>query len=366
MGSDPQATVALPSLPSVAAAFEAAEANTHIIERWVRIGGDVIQLRIAGESLVEPLTRALAHLIVEPHKDPELVINCWDRANAGTAPPLPALDSSLTDGVATDRGDEGLVFWGSPALVATTEDGWALWRPAFGAFSAMVTDATVAWHWVEAAHEIRYWDVAAPFKAILHRWARRRGYQLLHAGAVGTDDGAVLLVGSPGSGKSTTSLVCLEAGMSYLGDDYVMVSLDPEPRVHSVSCAAKLEIPQAQRNAHLMPEIWNAGRLGEKHEEKAVAFVDHSPGGRIASLPLKMVLVPRVSGKPGTRASKLSGGGAFLALAPSTIIQMPGSRDDEFAAMGDLVRQVPAAALELGSDLASIPPVIEELIRQCD
>ena len=57
---------------------------------------------------------------------------------------------------------------------------------------------------------------------------------------------------------------------------------------------------------------------------------------------------------------------AFLALAPSTIIQMPGSREDEFAAMGELVRRVSAARLELGSDLATIAPVIKDLIRQCN
>jgi hypothetical protein len=258
-----------------------------------------------------------------------------------------------------------LVFWGSPALVAETVDGWVLWRPAFGAVSAVTADASHAWHWVEAADEIRYWDVAAPFKAIIHRWARSRGRQLVHAGAVGTDDGAALLVGSPGSGKSTTSLVCLDAGMRYLGDDYVMVSTEPEPQVHSISSAAKLEVPQAKRNPHLMPTIWNGDRLGEKHQEKAVAFLDQAPGAVVGSLPLKIVIVPRVSGQPDTTASKLSGGRAFLALAPSTIIQMPGSRDHEFAAMGELVRQIPAAALHLGSDLSTIAPVIKDLIRQC-
>jgi hypothetical protein len=113
-----------------------------------------------------------------------------------------------------------------------------------------------------------------------------------------------------------------------------------------------------------MPTIWNSDRLGEEREEKAVAFVDHTPGGVVGSLPLKMVIVPRISGKVSTTVSELSAGGAFLALAPSTIIQMPGSRHDEFGAMGDLVRQIPAAGLDLGSDLASIPPVITDLIRQ--
>ena len=103
-----------------------------------------------------------------------------------------------------------------------------------------------------------------------------------------------------------------------------------------------------------MPTIWNGDRLGEEREEKAVAFVDHTPGAVVGSLPLKMVIVPRISGNQHTTVSQLSSGGAFLALAPSTIIQMPGAREHELAAMGALVRQVAVTGLELGSDLSTI------------
>lgn len=364
MPSDEQLTVSLPAIEAISAAFDSAAAGLPVIDRWFRIAEAVFQVRIAGEPLVEPLTRALAHLSTEPVEHPDIVINCWDRATSGLAPPFPPIGRTLSEGVATERGDEGFVAWGSPTLVADSDEGWAVWRPAFGTFNAMAPGAKAAWHWVEAAGEIRYWDVSAPFKAILHRWARQQGKQLLHAGAVGTDDGAALLVGRGGSGKSTTSLVCLDAGMQYLGDDYVMVSLDPEPRVYSTSCAAKLEVPQIRRNPHLMPTIWNGDRLGEEREEKAVAFVDHTPGAVAGSLPLKMVIVPRISGNPYTTVSQLSSGGAFLALAPSTIIQMPGARDHELAAMGELVRKVAVAGLELGSDLSTVAPVIKDLLRQ--
>ncbi|MDJ0497384.1 MAG: hypothetical protein QNJ89_06110 [Acidimicrobiia bacterium] len=358
-------TISLPPIGSVAESFDAAAGRLPVFDRWFRIAEAVFHIRIAGEPLVEPLTRALAHLATEPVEQPDIVINCWDRATSGLAPPFPPIDRAMRDGVATERGDEGLIAWGSPTLIADSDEGWAVWRPAFGTFNAVTPGANEAWHWVEAAGGIRYWDVSAPFKAILHRWARARGKQLLHAGAVGTDDGAALIVGKGGSGKSTTSLVCLDAGMKYLGDDYVMVSLDPEPRVHSTSCAAKLEVPQIRRHPHLMPTIWNGDRLGEEREEKAVAFVDHTPTALASSLPLKMVIVPRITGATDTKVSQLSGGGAFLALAPSTIIQMPGARNPELAAMGELVRKVSVAGLELGSDLSTIAPAIKELLRQC-
>ena len=66
------------------------------------------------------------------------------------------------------------------------------------------------------------------------------GRQLVHAAAVGTDEGALLITGRGGVGKSTTALACLEAGMQFLGDDYVVVGLDPEPQVYRLYGSAKL------------------------------------------------------------------------------------------------------------------------------
>ena len=55
--------------------------------------------------------------------------------------------------------------------------------------------------------------------------------QVVHAASVGTKDGAVLIVGKGGSGKSTSALACLNAGMYYLGDDYTLISNDSNPQV---------------------------------------------------------------------------------------------------------------------------------------
>ncbi len=350
----------LPSIDAIADAFEAAADRAPTVDRWFRIADATVQVRIVGESLVTPLTRALAHLAIDPTPRADLVVHSWDTAGSGVAPDLPPVDPKIREAAVVEAPDGGPRRWGSPAIVSDSAEGWALWRPGFASLSMVASGGERAWHWVEAAAGIQYWDVSAPFKAIFHRWARERGMQLVHGGAVGTDEGAVLIVGSPGSGKSTTSLVCLDAGMQYLGDDYVMAGLRPEPRVHSVSCAAKLEVPQAKRYSHLMPTIWNADRLDE---EKAVGFVDHHPGAAVGSRPLRAIIVPRVSGLANTTVRELSAGAALFALAPSTMIQMPGSREEEFAAMAEMVRHVPTVGVDLGSDLATIAPVIVEVIH---
>ena len=64
---------------------------------------------------------------------------------------------------------------------------------------------------------------------------RDKGYQLVHAAAVGSEAGAVLISGKGGLGKSTTALSCLGKGLTYVGDSHVVVQLDPFPRVHSLT-----------------------------------------------------------------------------------------------------------------------------------
>lgn len=68
----------------------------------------------------------------------------------------------------------------------------------------------------------------------------KNGCQLLHAAAIGTEEGAVLITGKGGIGKSTTALSCLQSGPYYFADNYLIVRLEPEPLVYSLYCTAKL------------------------------------------------------------------------------------------------------------------------------
>lgn len=52
------------------------------------------------------------------------------------------------------------------------------------------------------------------------------GYETAHAGAVAQNGAAVMLVGSPTSGKTTLVLSCLHLGMQYLADDVLFLAED--------------------------------------------------------------------------------------------------------------------------------------------
>lgn len=52
------------------------------------------------------------------------------------------------------------------------------------------------------------------------------GFEIVHAAAIAQDDAGILIVGSPGSGKSTLVLSCLKAGMVHLADDVLFLAKD--------------------------------------------------------------------------------------------------------------------------------------------
>jgi hypothetical protein len=124
-----------------------------------------------------------------------------------------------------------------------------------------------------------------------------RGLQLVHAAAVGNSNGGVLIGGKGGSGKSTTALTCLESKLNYIGDDYTLLGLDSgRPVVHSLYNSAKLNSDHVQRFPTLLPKVSNPDRLAD---EKALLFVnEHYPAKVATQLPVRAVLLPRVTGSP--------------------------------------------------------------------
>jgi hypothetical protein len=175
----------------------------------------------------------------------------------------------------------------------------------------------------------------------------------------------VLLVGKSGSGKSTSTLATLRSSLLYAGDDFVAVSLDPEPWVHSLYSSGKLMADHIERLPFLARALSNAERL---EEEKAVAFIhERFPHKATAGFPLKAILAPRVvSGLVESRVLETSPAAGLAALAPSTVFQMHTRGKDSLARMRRLAERVPSFVLELGSDMESIPHAISELLTDLE
>jgi hypothetical protein len=351
-------------LEPLAESFDAAvEAAATVEERDFRLAGATVRLRSPHPDMLRRLCRAFTHLeLAEPAAAPDLVVNLWDSAAGSPPPPLP------------HTGDEkapGAFFYFSNDLLragfqlGTSGDArvLAVYQEApTPALSVLEEGARQAWYWVADAARIPYWEEATPLVYLLDWWLRERDMHMLHAGAVGTSAGGVVLVGKSGSGKSTTALSSLDSDLMYAGDDYVGVSLGAQPHVHSFYSSGKLMQNHVERLPFLLDALANPERLTV---EKAVVYVNERWPGRMSpGFPLRAVLVPRVT--PGLVEASLhpaSPADAFRALAPSTVFQMHTRGQDSLARARRLLEKVPSYVLELGSDIASIPRTIADLVE---
>jgi hypothetical protein len=200
-------------------------------------------------------------------------------------------------------------------------------------------------------------------QTLLNWWAAGRQRYYVHAAAVGTPSGGVLLAGQSGSGKSTTTLACVPSKLAVAADDYTLVAVDAVPRGFSLYNTVKLKSAEdLQRFPHLLPYLSNGDRL---YEEKPMLFLhEHHARSVLRDFPIKAILLPRVRGGTGTGVQRSSAAAALRALAPSTLLQLPGTGQSAFHAMARLTARVPCYTLALGTDLAQVPDVMLRLLEE--
>jgi hypothetical protein len=202
------------------------------------------------------------------------------------------------------------------------------------------------------------YELASPLRTLLS-FSLPAQQQFVHGSAIGDANGCLLLTALSGGGKSTTALLCLQAGFSYLSDDYCVLSIGQPPILHCTYSAAKLKgAEDFQRFGNLLPFI----RYREKKEHGDYALLRLFPAFSpqiVKSRPLRAILVPRVTGGNQTKIVPISAGVALAALAPTSMYQLPTAGQSALARMSALVRAVPAYALELGNDFDMIPNILQ-------
>lgn len=321
------------------------------------LAGRKIHLRGAGQHLLHRLTPALAHIQSKPGIG-DLTIHLFDNSQTG---PLPALLKSFIADIKRDLWQNldprhSLRHLNDKRFRAVYRLGADL-----DILSLYDSHTGRAIYWMEDASLLPYWELSSPFQMILNWWAQGQGFQYVHAAAVGTPQGAVLLTGPGGSGKSSTALACLGSQLSYLSDDYCLMSAHP-PRVQSLYCTAKLVgEPDLERFPHLRPWVLNPKRQAD--EKILLNLFERCPHHLLLEAPLQAVVVPRVvPGLNSSRLTRLRGAQALLALAPSTLFQLAGVHQECMSQMAQLLRQVPCYQLELGAAGESLPGLLGGLL----
>ncbi|HEX7706059.1 MAG TPA: hypothetical protein VF701_06320 [Thermoanaerobaculia bacterium] len=316
--------------------FEIVAARATERRSTLLIAGVPIEFRFAGKTLHDALYPALAH-------HPAVLTPEWQVliAESQEHAPMPACHWGVDD-----VGPRGEV------AVATVGPYRTSYVGPSNVLSTIDMERRIA---IFRVPDVRT-QQAAPFRTLLHWILSEHGRRLVHAAAVappGSNIG-VLLAGAGGSGKSTTAMLCLNAGFHYAGDDYTAVS-PPEatngPRAHSLFATAKL----TTTSLALLPFLTSGIRLAPTKDEKGVIDLTAIWPERVAdSITLGALIVPRVRGGK-TRVSRTSQAEALRALAPTTLLQLPGNGNDTFRDLSRLAASLPAWSLDLGDDLDSIP-----------
>ena len=317
------------------------------VEHIVDVAGVVIRLAFAGPRLEQELMGALAHLVVEGDPEPSATFYVWDSDSTGVGmvpPPCPRT-------AFTDRGD----IWGFSSQEVRSAFHWS-------ELSVSLLDVSggVGVYWVETTENLPYWTRSSPLRSLFHWLMEQHGRQLVHAAAFGDANGGVLLTGKGGVGKSTTSLAALDAGMAFVGDDYLIVGLDPVPTAYTLYSTAKLEPREAAR----WPQIASLAEGPTPREgEKAVLYLHPARQSQIVrSMPLKWVLTPKFGERDETGFEAVSPIELHRAAAFTSMSQLPhaGLKTHDF--IGRLIEQVPSRRIILGRDIPGVPRAIMNLL----
>lgn len=343
----PAGNLSLAFFEQLLESFEQARSRTGgPFECKYQVGSRKVLLRLAGPALIPPTGRALQHLAVERIDDPDLTICCWDSASSGVRMP------------GSPWGEDDYLPRGEIRGFNTGRI-----RASFNIYSCILNildlSRGIAIWWKRNAKNIPFYERAAPFRQTFHWWMQGKNRHLVHSAAVGTDDGCVLLAGKGGTGKSTAAITGIIDGMSYLADDYILLEDALTLRAHSIYCSAKIEASHLANFPQLRDRISN---IEELDREKAIVYLHEIyPKRLIHELPVKAILLPRITGKRETVLRAASPAQSLVALAPSTIFQQSGAGSRDFDFLADVVRRVPSFVLEAGTDLTRIPEAIRSI-----
>ena len=328
--------------------FQEAEQNVKkSVSRFYSIGGYIVRLNFAGPALVPLITPALEHLSVSQSASPSLNIYLWDSESTKVSMPPPpwTLDDYSARGEINDY---------------NTSHFFTACNKGSGALSVLDRNNNTALWWIRSASNVPFYESGSPLLTIFHWWLQQNGRQVVHAGAAGTREGGVLLIGKGGSGKSTTTLACLNSELFYAGDDYSIINSSPSPYVFSLYSSGKLNADHINRFPHLLPIIDNSDRI---KEEKPLLFLNqHYPFKMISEFPIKAIFLPRISHLRETTLSSASQANGLKALAPNTLFQLSSATHSSFLEITKFVKQLPCYYLNIGTEINRIPEVISNFL----
>jgi hypothetical protein len=310
----------------------AAEARSHAghADLRLQIGEHAVRIRVAPESM-RSLFQPLAGLTEASGNG--RTIELWDVAACGIRPPALPEEGRMA-------GAMGAISWLSSDTTAGAwqEPGRMLiaWDAEAGTVSGCIGEPAV----------LPSWQRAEPLRAPLNWVLKGPRRALAHAAAIGRNGAGVLMGGPGGSGKSTTALSWMLAGGDFAGDNFVLVDLDAPggPSAAPIYATAKAD-PLAISMLPALAEVTHGGDE-TLHGKRVLDVRELRPDQPAGPIPITAIVIPRVAEETQPALRPVSRASALRALAPSSLLQLPGESDG-FAVLASLLRELPCFELDL-------------------
>ncbi|MFM7023009.1 MAG: hypothetical protein ACKOXB_08515 [Flavobacteriales bacterium] len=322
------------------------------VVKHISLAGLLLRLKFSGEAMLPFVLPAISHLLVNaPVKDPDYEIQIWDSVSTHTAfpdAPCKVDDIELRGEIKGFKSSrfESAYFTHARMLMLLDH------QSRKGIVCLMEVSAIPAF------------ELACPLRGIFSWILRSNKSVMLHAAAVGTQDGTILIGGNSGAGKSSTALRCLVAGFHYLGDDICAISMDQnsKAKVHSIYCSGKT----LSKDLVKFPELAHAVHHHNEssYEKKIFFFNDCFPEKLAGSNDLKVVIIPHQNPELEIGFQEIPFAKALSVISSSTKQLLPDAGHEMFFMLSSVLHQVPCYQFNLGNDPRKIAASLREFLAQ--
>ncbi len=233
--------------------------------------------------------------------------------------------------------------------------------PESNVLSFLDLDRGIGIYWITDFTRLPDYERAAPFRTILQWWFESHGCEMIHSAAVGTGEMGALIPGGGGMGKSTISVLCLESGMDFFGDDYVLLCKNGIYKIASLYNTAKLD----RQSLNFFPFLHSdLKEENKKQTDKSVVFLERYFANRVKNKTiLKCILVPEISKNSISEIKKIKPSECFRTIAPSTLFQHIGKKEKIIQFLFELTNSVPCYKIFAGTNFKSTANKIKEVIK---
>lgn len=317
-----------------------------VIRCSYEIGAQHIAVHYLSERLYSRLHPSLAHLAAASDNPAELTII----AQAREAPPLQLTNDEWT--AACQRWSRSDTSPDAPSANFTPGDG--------GRLDLIAPARRVALSSFRSVDLIPAWDMATPFRDLLHLWFRQHDGHLIHGAVVADGRSAVALAGTYRAGKSSTAFASLRhSTLECLGDDVFLARrFDNEWHAFSLYNACKLLPHDVDRFTQDLTPLDDSVR----GDGKPTFYLYPAFAGRLPrQRRLSAILLPRIAGRPETTISPAKPGETWRALVPSTLALTPATPEG-IKWLTTLARDMPSWWINIGTHREAIPRRIAELL----